>query len=317
MCRLSLGFAWLLVGAVPIKAQPATDDARITATMNKFGSFELVDHALAEKTLSRLLPKVPNATSPSWSPDGRKLLLTKRVEDKMQIHLLDLETGQINNLTRTKTNEHEPAWSPDGARIAFTSERTGDREIFVMRVDGSHPTNLTDNSASDSAPAWAPDGQRLLFSTNRAGSGWRVYSMDSSGGNVQEIIHDSLAGNVNPTWSPDGRQIVYAGPSQDRQSMQLFVANADGTGVQQLTSGPGQRTHAAWSPDGRFIAYLHFDRALGQRLNRPGRLMLFDPIEGASRPLDVGGETYSASGPVWKPSPTGNGGATRTTAGRR
>ncbi len=81
--------------------------------------------------------------SPAISPDGRRLVYMVRLHDHWDLFLLDLETGQRTQLTRSsglapRAADHvSPAWSPDGRFIVFFSNRDGAWKLYIMKADGS------------------------------------------------------------------------------------------------------------------------------------------------------------------------------------
>ena len=145
-----------------------------------------------------------------------------------EVHSLDLETGEVVNLSsalaavplsdgtvpdsltaRHPRSSEEPARSPDGTRVAFASFRDGDREIYVMDADGGNPVNLTRHDAYDSAPAWSPDGRRIAFESERDGGVPHIFVMNADGSGVEQLTQEPRAPfAVSPAWSPDGSSIA-------------------------------------------------------------------------------------------------------------
>ncbi|MGC8827972.1 MAG: hypothetical protein ACP5TV_13335 [Anaerolineae bacterium] len=81
--------------------------------------------------------------SPAISPDGRRLVYMVRLHDHWDLFLLDLETSQRTQLTRSSAlapraaDNVSPAWSPDGRFIVFFSNRDGTWRMYIMAADGS------------------------------------------------------------------------------------------------------------------------------------------------------------------------------------
>ena len=87
----------------------------------------------------------------------------------LELYSLDLETGEVVELSATPGYGSQPARSPDGSRVAFSTRRDGNYEIYVMRADGSGPENLTLHESVDINPSWSPDGRRIAFVSDRHG----------------------------------------------------------------------------------------------------------------------------------------------------
>jgi len=102
---------------------------------------------------------------PSWSPDGRKILLVRGAE----IQLIDADDSVVTSLSPGK----EPAWAPDGRRLAFVNGEG----IAVMNADGSgirillshrfRGDTYTPWDLGIGKPAWSPDGSRIAFGRTR------------------------------------------------------------------------------------------------------------------------------------------------------
>lgn len=73
----------------------------------------------------RALLEFPSATfgGVDWTPDGRTLVFGALVEDRMQVHALDIESGAVRPLTHSADGAFLPQVSPDGRWVAATSIR--------------------------------------------------------------------------------------------------------------------------------------------------------------------------------------------------
>jgi dipeptidyl aminopeptidase/acylaminoacyl peptidase len=90
-------------------------------------------------------------TSPSWSPDGKRIVLMVRHHDHWDIAGMNRDGSGLTSLTETPpvegtrvVNNVAPTWSPDGSRIAFLSDRGGDWRVYVMNADGSGQRKMLD-----------------------------------------------------------------------------------------------------------------------------------------------------------------------------
>lgn len=105
---------------------------------------------------------------PRWSPDGRKIVFMQTVPPDItwDLHILDVRTGAVTDLTRDPHNEFDPAWSPDGRMIVFASDaasHAGFRSLYLIAADGSGLRRLTSGITDDSMPSWSPDGRTIVF----------------------------------------------------------------------------------------------------------------------------------------------------------
>ena len=112
----------------------------------------------------------------SWSPDGTHICFTRQADphsgDAAQtlVEILDVDSGQIRQLTKRSSFESFGLFSPDGSKIAYLFPRDGDfsnseNEIFVTPSTGGVGTDLTRSLDRNVRLAiWMPDGKSLLVS---------------------------------------------------------------------------------------------------------------------------------------------------------
>ena len=130
-------------------------------------------------------------SSPSWSPDGQRIVFGCTVvgTTASDICAVNRNGTGFQRLTQGEGN-FDPAWSPDGSRIAFTTSRFGGQgEIALMNPDGTGFTRVVPGFS----PAWTPSGQILFAST----AGVHVVNQDGSG--LTRLVAGST---YAPAWRP-------------------------------------------------------------------------------------------------------------------
>jgi len=180
-------------------------------------------------------------SSPRFSPEGLQVAFLRKVEEKGQIHILDLATRQVRQVTSLPLGVGgAPAWSPDGMALAFTANPAASlpptdqpyhldraiirfddvgyvhrsiQEIFVVGADGGNLRQVTAENALASNPMWSPDGTTLLYASTLAPTSLRIsptLKCVSLDGAVTTLVHDW--GNVTTAaWMPDGKRVVFVG----------------------------------------------------------------------------------------------------------
>ena len=203
--------------------------------------------------------------SPSWSPDGKRIVFTSERDENKEIYVMDADGSHPRRLTENDNFDQSPSWSPDGKRIAFMSDRDGDFahfDIFVMDADGGNQQNITNNPFDDRDPSWSPDGERIAFSSQRDGHfrsrfgiTSEIYVMAADGGN-QHRLTENLKNDWDPSWSPDGERIAFASDRKgDFVNFEIYVMDADGGNQHRLTENRHTDSSPSWSPDSEHITF--------------------------------------------------------------
>jgi Tol biopolymer transport system component len=129
------------------------------------------------------------ATSPSWSPDGGRLLF----KDEKAIYVVSRNVD-ARQVSKFEPRYYLPAWSPLGGKIAVQFDQNRDHyEIGVLPDNGRVDMALMTQSppfqsppVTALSPAWSPDGARIAFASDRDGA-LHIWTMNADGSNPVKI----------------------------------------------------------------------------------------------------------------------------------
>lgn len=100
-------------------------------------------------------------SSPSWSPDGKKIAFAGQTEGNFDIFVMNPDgTGMVRLTSAKKANgrmasNEDPSFSPDGRFVMYTSNRTGNNQIYISTVDGSEERRVTNDNHNYFKPKWS------------------------------------------------------------------------------------------------------------------------------------------------------------------
>ena len=202
---------------------------------------------------------------PSWSPDGKKIVVSDKASDVATSHTIpnsalwtiDVATGD-KKMLETNGDAIQPSWSPNGKRIAFWRVEEGKLgEIATIPADGGEPVIVAQNDSMDWNPIWSPDGGHIFFGSDRGGNMniWRVRVDEETGKSLDEpeAIPTPALYVRHFAFSRDGKLLAYIRyeTQSNLQSIAFDPKNLKTAGEAEfITSGNKQISTPNLSPDG-------------------------------------------------------------------
>lgn len=141
--------------------------------------------------------------SPSWSPDGKKLVYVTFEGGHSSLVMKTLETGAIETIASFPQHNGAPAFSPDGKKLAFALSKEGSLHLYVMDLSTKTIKQLTYGRSNDTEPSWMPDSESLVYTSDQTGRP-QLYTIDISSGDSRRLTWQGMQ-NQDPSVSPDGQ----------------------------------------------------------------------------------------------------------------
>ena len=181
---------------------------------------------------------------------------------QLNIHKIDFDPetltvrGTDEPVTSGSTQFIQPDVSPDGSMLVMRTD-SGQEDIYTVRVDGSDLRKLTDDAAKDRGPRWSPDGKRIAFYSDRSGT-YEIWTMDTEGGDLQQVTKTTGRSLWFPDWSPDGTKLVAGNESGSRVfDLRKPLPLTDGEILPPM-EGRTRFAGASWSKDGKRLVGFGF-----------------------------------------------------------
>ncbi len=138
----------------------------------------------------------------SWSPDGRELAVTRRLEGGEGSEVLLVRADGLRELRVGGDLEAATfaGWSPDGtSMLLFGREHGAGGGLFLMAGDGTGMRRLASVDAADAArAAWSPNGRQVAMTW---GDGLAV--VDVADGTTRQLADGECLGAGGLEWGSD------------------------------------------------------------------------------------------------------------------
>ncbi|MEE9320212.1 MAG: Tol-Pal system beta propeller repeat protein TolB [Granulosicoccus sp.] len=180
--------------------------------------------------------------APSFSPDGKRLAVTLSHEGNPDIYIVDIESGELRQVTKSDAIDTEAEWL-DNETLIFTSDRSGGPQLYEVPVRGGRAKRITFEGKYNASATVSPDGVSIAFVHGAEGR-FQIGAIDRRSGLFQTLTQGTL--DESPTFAPNGQMIMYA-TEKDGQGT-LGAVSLDGSVSQSLVLQGSSVREPAWSP---------------------------------------------------------------------
>ena len=229
--------AWALAFGVAALAGPASaQDAAVAAKVEALG-------------------RINSATSPTLSPDGRRIAYLSNASGSPQIWVRDLRSGTARQVTNLPDPVGSVFWSPTADRLAYTVAPGGglNTQIWVANADGTAAKRLTPGGKENSALyGWTRDGAKLMADSNKDNPAARDPALINVGTGAWTMLASNKG--LNSLADVRGHRAV-VGRLLGRGDVNGYLIDLK-TGAETLLTPHEGKAETDWgelSPDGRTV----------------------------------------------------------------
>ena len=241
---------------------------------------------------------------PRWSPDGQSIAFFSNRTGTKQLHMLDVASGAVRQLTNTDQRLHSFVWAPDSARFALLMDTHAPPLVIGGRLEAREG-----ETRARPIEYYERLGWRFSYAGEESPGKSEVFVLTASEGSLRQLTDDERewgryghgAQSYWLSWTDPETILTVSRSAHDEEfrlkNSDIFeVSVADGI-LTQITDRVGPDNKPVASPDGRYIAYTGYqERGTSVHISE---LHIYDRETGESRSITPNLDR-DVSSPVWR-----------------
>ena len=119
--------------------------------------------------------------TPMWRSDGKAIAFAQSDPDGlMDIHIMDLATGRVSQITDSHEGDYAPIWHPDGKKISYTGLYDYTPNLYTHDLETGETIQNTDIGDVVIGASWNHETSSITALTLRTTDSSRVVDIDPS-----------------------------------------------------------------------------------------------------------------------------------------
>lgn len=210
-------------------------------------------HELATGEETQLTQNEQDIIGMEWHPDGRRLVYGALRQGTRQAFLLDIESGQKENLGVADFAGHSRI-TPQG-ELYFHRLNSASQLAYLPLQPGIAGAlfPLTASDERYEGPDYSPARKAIVYVSN--GSGYmEIWMADPDMSNPRQLTE--LHGIVkSPRWSNDGQKVVFVARFAGEENDRLTVLDTNTGKLTTLVTGANSHRRPGWWTDDQSVIY--------------------------------------------------------------
>jgi dipeptidyl aminopeptidase/acylaminoacyl peptidase len=249
----------------------------------KAGQLQLYVSGLDGGGVQKMTTLTGFLASPAWSPDGKviSVLFTENapraagplmpmtpetgvIESKVyeqRLTTVDIESGQVRQISPADMYVYEYSWSPDSTNFAFTAAHgAGDSnwyvaQLYTLAAEGGALKSIYKPLLQIAVPRWSPDGKNIAFiagiMSDEGSTGGDIFVIPAAGGTPRNVTPEIRASPSGLQWQ-SGDKILFSEIIDGQIGLATLDVNSGK--ITQLWSGAESISLGGWGEYGASLA---------------------------------------------------------------